>query len=145
MALLLGTGTQTQTPGPRQTASHSTASSTHTPACPHELPLGSNVLGATHSGSVSQLRTLSLWKSIIFMAKGKQACSLSRQDVTSSLKVTGCVNNPEKYLRRAVRTRSSRTASKTLRTAWRTVLASCPFKLRSDKRKNQGTGRKTFW
>lgn len=67
----------------------------------------------THSGFVSQLRTLGLGKSIIFIASGKQACSVSSQDVTSSLKVTGWINNPEKYLRRAVKACKLSIASKT--------------------------------
>lgn len=71
----------------------------------------------THSGFVSQLRTLGLAKFIIFIANGKQACSVSSQDVTSSLKVTGRINNPEKYLRHAVKASNLSIASKTCKGA----------------------------
>lgn len=95
----------------------------------------------THSGFVSQLRTLRLGKSIIFIANGKQACSVSSQDVTSSLKVAGWINNPEKCWRLAVKASSLSIASKTRRAKEDHL---CLFKHRSDNKEEPRKGKKIF-
>lgn len=99
----------------------------------------------THSASVSQLRTLRLGKSIVFITDSKQACSLPRQEVISSVKVTGWINNPEKYLKRAAKACSFSGASQTYRRARGPRNLCLPTaSLNTDQKikKNQGRERK---
>lgn len=106
-----------------------------------------NVFDAAHTAGLCRSWELWGWGTIVLIANRKQACALSTQDVTWSLKVTGWINNPEKYLRRAVKACSFSRASQTHRRARGPrplCLPTASSNTDQKIKKNQGRERKIF-